>query len=362
LVENKVISFAAIAYVLGMSNKKLSRWYKHVLSGYPEAKSNGDIFKHDHRPRGSQRKIRVPILEVNNLGREVAIDEKHIRGIYHTIISDNKTGRIILMARSTKASELCSIINNHLPLDKRMAVKVVTKDGASAYDWVARTMFPNATKILDKFHVLKWAFDGLQSTRIQFKNEHIIAEQKKKDELNRQYQIDKNVAKRNGTKISKYDYKYVEEKHVNGDTTKELLTRSKYLLYKYEDQWNPVQEERAQILFDTYPKLFNYYIAILEFRTWYSADDIGSNTSIKKLKLNDWIQKVREFKNEHMTALTITIKKNSGQIANYFIEGYTNATAEALNRNIKRFIGVNYGIRDLNYFYFRLNLLNNSTL
>ncbi|MFT6781497.1 MAG: transposase [Saprospiraceae bacterium] len=41
-----------------------------------------------------------------------------------------------------------------MPIELRMDVRVITKDGAQAYDWVARQSFPNATKILDKFHVL----------------------------------------------------------------------------------------------------------------------------------------------------------------------------------------------------------------
>jgi hypothetical protein len=37
------------------------------------------------------------------------------------------------------------------------------------------------------------------------------------------------------------------------------------------------------------------YIAILEFRTWYSSDQIGKNLNIKRLQLQDWIQKLKLF-------------------------------------------------------------------
>jgi transposase len=361
LVENKVISLSDIAYVLGMSNKKLSRWYKHVLSGYEIAKEKKEIYKYDHKPKGATKKIRVPIVNLNHMGRELAIDDKHFRGRYYTIISNNKTGKIILMARSIKASEICSIVNEHIPIELRMDVRVITKDGAQAYDWVARQSFPNATKILDKFHVLKWAFDALQYVRIQLRTEHIIEQHKAQEKLNIQFEIDRKIAKKNNTKISKRDYKLKTVIHANGDTTKQVLTRSRLLLFKYEDQWNNYQEQRAQLLFDLYPDFLQMYIAILEFRTWYSSDQIGKDLNIKRLQLQDWIQKLKLFKNDHINALAATMKRHSGQIINYFIEGFTNAPAETVNRNLKRLIGVSYGIRDLDYFYFRLNNINSST-
>jgi transposase len=344
-----------------MSSKKLSRWYKHVLSGYVLAKERGDLNKYDHKPRGVKRMIRVPIVDLAHMGREIAIDDKHFRGRYYTIISNNRTGKIILMARSIKASELCSIIREHMPLEQRMDVRVVTKDGADVYDWIARQCFPNATKILDKFHILKWAFNALQYVRIQLKTEHIIHQQKEEEKLKVQYNIDSKIAKKNKTKISRKNYKFKTEIHANGDTTKKLLTRSRYLLYKYEDQWNNYQEQRAQILFDLYPHFLEMYIMVLEFRTWYASDQIGIDLHIKKLQLDKWITKLKAFKNDHMSALAASIKRHSGQIINYFLEGFTNAPAETVNRNLKRLIGVSYGIRDLDFFYFRLNNINSST-
>jgi hypothetical protein len=37
---------------------------------------------------------------------------------------------------------------------------------------------------------------------------------------------------------------------VNGDTVKQLLARSRYILYKSREKWTINQEERARILFD----------------------------------------------------------------------------------------------------------------
>lgn len=362
MVENRIISFGDIAYVLGMSSKKLSRWYKHVLSGYMLAKKEKITRVHDYKPKDkSAKSIRVPLVIMANYGKELAIDEKHIRGMYHTIISNSKTGKIILMARTMKSKELYDIVRKHFTPEQMMGVEVVTKDGAECFDWLARQAFPNAMKVLDKFHVLKWVFDALQIIRHQLKIDYIIDQQREQNELNIQYQIALKIAKAQGEKISKRDFILKPIIHSNGDDTKQLITRSRYLLYKYEDQWNNNQVTRAQILFDLYPNLMEIYIDVLEFRDWYAKSNIGQDIHKWKFKLLDWIEKIKAYKIPTLNALAITIKRHSGQILNYFIGGHSNAPAEALNRNIKKFIGVNYGIRELDYFYYRLNILHLST-
>jgi hypothetical protein len=40
---------------------------------------------------------------------------------------------------------------------------------------------------------------------------------------------------------------------INGDTVKQLLARSRYLLYKSSKKWTNNQEERAKLLFELYP-------------------------------------------------------------------------------------------------------------
>lgn len=347
-----------MAYVLGMCSKKLNRWYKHILSGYREAKSTGKLRSGDVKIRGQNSKIRVPIVSLDHIGPHIAIDEKHIRGVYHTILSNGSSGKIIMMIRSMKSREIYACIRAHFSPEQMMSVRIVTKDGANCFDWVSRQAFPNAAKILDKWHVLKWAFEALQSVRVELKNQYVIQRYKEEQNLKRLYTKAKKDAKRQGMNVSRSDYKYVPEMLANGETVQEVLHRSRYLLYKYEDQWNREQVNRAQCLFDKYPKLEKVYIMILKFRTWYSKDNIGKSIGKIKGQLADWIKEIRTFNITSMSSLATTINRHAGQITNYFILGKTNAPAEALNRNIKRFIGVNYGIRELEYFYYRLNILN----
>jgi len=216
-----------------MCSKKLNRWYKHVLSGYIESKANGSLKIHDHTIGRSGQCIRVPIVALDHYGTHIAIDEKHIRGRYHTVISNGITGKIIFMIRSTSSRELYSIVRQHFTIEQMMGVKIVTKDGAQAYDWLSRQAFPNAAKVLDKYHVLKWVFDALQQVRIGFKNEYIIEQHEQEQKLKCEYQIALKRAKITGEKINRTDYKVNPEILANGETVKELLHRSRYLLYTY---------------------------------------------------------------------------------------------------------------------------------
>ena len=46
--------------------------------------------------------------------------------------------------------------------------------------------------------------------------------------------------------------------------------------------------------------------------------------------------------------------KHIGEICNYFLGYKTNASAEALNQNLQRFISINYGTRNSDFFLYRI--------
>ncbi|MBB2151804.1 hypothetical protein GM920_23125 [Pedobacter sp. LMG 31462] len=45
----------------------------------------------------------------------------------------------------------------------------------------------------------------------------------------------------------------------NGDTLKQLLARSRYLLFKHHNKWTQAQKNRAELLFERYPELNKAY-------------------------------------------------------------------------------------------------------
>ena len=54
-------------------------------------------------------------------------------------------------------------------------------------------------------------------------------------------------------------FKYSPKSFSNGDTLKQLLARSRYLLYKSSSKWTESQQQRATILFEKYPDIEKAY-------------------------------------------------------------------------------------------------------
>jgi len=74
-------------------------------------------------------------------------------------------------------------------------------------------------------------------------------------------------------------------------------------------------------------------------------------------KLYQWYLEVEKEAVMEMENFKSLVERNEGIIVNYFVKGDTNARAEAINSKIQRFIMMNQGTRDREFFYFRLDKL-----
>ncbi len=139
----------------------------------------------------------------------------------------------------------------------------------------------------------------------------------------------------------------------NGDTPRELLARSKYLLYKFEEDWTLTQARRAAILFERYPLLKVAYKLTLQFRVIYK------NTSkIRALEqFNEWKEKVLQLKIEEFYTAMNSLEYHLENILNFFDNRSTNANAESFNSKIKHFRANLRGVTDVKFFLFRLEKL-----
>ena len=339
MVEGKPISIGNVAYVLGMSSKKLHRWYQQVLSGFTQSEKRGEIGRHNLRVKeeGGEVEIAVPILEEKNLGSQMAVDEKTIDGVCYTILSNRQSSKIALMAATLKTEYLMQAIKS-FDIEKRMQVKSLSRDMASNYDWFGRQAFMNAYHVIDKFHVIKNIIEQLQSVRIRYRQQELAlrreAKQKKES--------------------------FPEVCFSNGDTTLQLLARSRGLLFLLPNQWSIQQKQRAEILFELYPEIKTAYHCVLKIRQWFTAPK-GKTTykktrEEKQCKIKQLIDELKQTAIEEVENIAYLIEKNSAQILHYFIAKETNAKAEALNQNLQRFINVNYGARNTDFFLYRIKV------
>jgi len=91
------------------------------------------------------------------------------------------------------------------------------------------------------------------------------------------------------------------------------------------------------------------------FRNFYEAKTM--NTAIKRLE--KWFEKIESYKTQFPAFVTAaqSIKHHQAAIMQYFIERSTNASAESFNAKIKGFRALLRGVRDMEFFLFRVSKL-----
>ena len=239
---------------------------------------------------------------------------------------------MVAMVKVTKAEIVIKILHK-IPLKHRKKVKEVTLDMAGNMGLIVKKSFPNATLVIDRFHVQKLALDALQEIRIKHRWEAIDTE-------NDAIEYARNKSIKHSPKVLS-----------NGDTLKQLLARSRYLLYKSSSKWTDNQVQRAAILFEEYPDLEKAY-KLCQNLSW-----IFNNTKDKTsalIRLAKWDEKVRQAKFKSFNTIARTMSIHYQNILNYFDNRSTNASAESFNAKIKAFRAQFRGVRNVEFFLFRL--------
>jgi transposase len=114
-------------------------------------------------------------------------------------------------------------ILDKIPLEKRNMVAEVTVDMAGSMNLIAKRCFPKTEIVTDRFHVQKLASEAVQEERIRLRWEVI--------------ELDNTAiqkARENGKT-------YKAELLDNGDTHKQLLARSRYIVFKSKAKWTKVK-------------------------------------------------------------------------------------------------------------------------
>ena len=238
------------------------------------------------------------------------------------------------MVASTSALKIIEVLEK-IPLTKRLEVKEITLDMARNMEFASRMSFPNAQLVTDRFHVVKLVLEALQHLRIKYRWE---ATDKENEEIKK--------ARANGVK-------YNPEVLSNGDMLKQLLSRSRYLLFKQSASWTSTQQSRAEILFTKYPLLQTAHQLASQFRNIYE----NHNPENAKRQFRDWINEIRNSSIKEFNTAAKSIEYHLDTITNFFNNRSTNASAESFNSKIKLFRANQKGVRDVKFFLFRLEKL-----
>lgn len=215
----------------------------------------------------------------------------------------------------------------------RAKVKEVTLDMANSMKSIVTKCFVNAVQVTDRFHVQKLVNEAVQDIRVQERWKALDTENNLILEARKQA------------------IQFIPFEFDNGDTAKQLLIRSRYLLTMDISKWTNNHKQRADILFKQYPLLKQAYNLAQQLRSIYDK------TTVKEIaytKLARWYNDVQNTGLKQFSTVINTIQINYKTILNYFDNRSTNASAESFNAKIKAFRAQFRGVRDVDFFLYRL--------
>ena len=323
-MDSKPISCFHLGEYFQVDGKQLQQQYKDHISDYK------DWEQKDHATDW--------MVFPQNMGVRLSIDETALsNGELYTIVTNKaakgRKGTIVAMIKGTQTEQIVEVLDK-IPEGLCRKVEEVTLDMAANMVSAVRRSFPYAHLVTDRFHVQKLAHDAVQEIRIKYRWEALDQE----NELN--------------TKAKQERTTYTPEVFSNGDTLKQLLARSRYLLFKHHSKWTPSQKQRAELLFPRYPELKKAYdlaVAMGDiFRTCKNKEH-----AFKKLAL--WYNQVDDAGIDAFRTVSKSIQVHYISILNFFINRSTNASAESFNAKVKAFRATSRGVRDISFFLFRLS-------
>jgi transposase len=303
-----------------IDGEQLGRHYKEHLSDY----STWDQKEHADKW----------LLYPQNICTNISIDETSVsNGKLYTIVTNKAAkgnkGCLIAIIEGTSSQQVIEALER-IPEDVRNQVEEVTLDMADSMRKIVRSCFPKAIRVIDRFHVQKLALDALQEMRIAHRWDAINEETNAKEEA----------------KLSQTKYQPVLFR--NGDTAKQLLARSRYLLFKSPEKWTESQKIRSEILFEQYPDLQLGYSLTHSLRMIYAKNTIKDAA---RLSLARWYNKVSESGFKSFNTIAGTIYEHYDEILNFFINRSTNASAESFNAKIKAFRASLRGVIDIKFSF-----------
>jgi transposase len=272
-----------------------------------------------------------------NIGSDLSIDETSVsNGELYTIVTNKsakgKKGVLVAIVEGTSSEKVIEALER-IPEEKLNEVKEITLDMSDSMQRIVRHCFPKARRVIDRFHVQKLAYDALQEMRIAHRWDAINEETEQKEE-----------AKLSGTKYEAFIYE-------NGDTRKQLLARSRYLLFKSPEKWSRKQKQRAKILFEQYPDIDKAYSLTHSLRRIFNKNTIKDAA---RLSLARWYNQVAESEFKSFNTISATFYEHYDEILNFFVNRSTNASAESFNAKIKSFRASLRGVVDTKFFFFRI--------
>jgi len=292
------------------------------------------------------------MLFPDNFDKDMSLDETCLsNGEVYTILTNKAAhgskGALAAMVRGV-ASDTVSAILKMVPVEQRRKVETVTTDLSSAMMLTARSVFPKAQLVNDRFHVQQLMSEAVDQMRIVLRWEVLDAENK----AIREHRARRRAAHTRAERelIGEWE----PERMSNGETKPQIMARSRHIILMHKSKWNAQQQARAEILFQMFPDLEKAYSLYLSLVDIFNKK---SKTGVARLDLARWYNDVEKFGYDGFNKVIETFENHNDTIVNYFEDRLTNASAESFNAKIKAFRTQFRGVGDIKFFMYRLATL-----
>lgn len=142
-----------------MNGQTLRKQYKEVISGFREWAEADHANKY--------------LIFPDNIGENLSLDETSLsNGDVYTLLTNKagkgKKGTLVAIIQGVSADNINKILRK-IPYKHREKVKTITTDLSSAMMLIAKTTFPSATLINDRFHVQQLMNEAVDQLRIAYR-------------------------------------------------------------------------------------------------------------------------------------------------------------------------------------------------
>ena len=295
--------------------RKTNRLSAFIIEQLKEKQSMKDVARLSNVSSTTVAKL-LPCLatSASYLPEVLCIDEfRGNAGNYNYQVSliDGKLGKPIDIIECRHKHYLFSYFNRFSKA-QREKVKYVVMDLWQPYKDLARTYFPNAKIVADRFHYVRYIVQAVDSVRKKVQS-NLTPEQRK---------------------YFKHSRKLLLSRYIN--LTKEQQEELEYILINYSEELRSVYNEKEELL------------NIVHSGEKYAAID----------KLNEWVKDNSDSNCEVLKECAKTYTNWIKEIRNSLLVPYSNGVMEGYNNKIKVLKRVAFGFRNFQNFKARILLLN----
>ena len=236
----------------------------------------------------------------NNDGVVLCLDEVAVRKghRYETVLMDAKLGCVLGMGHQRSFDSTSVLLAHHVLSPE--AVQTFVVDMWDPFHKAIKSLFPLATIVIDKYHVVQKVTQALDQVRKKFPK----------------------------------------------------LKKARFLLLKGYEKLNEQQRLRLDELLEEQPMLASAYYLKETFREIYKLENYGDAVDA----FEEWIQLAWSSPYPSFHEVAKTLENWKAEILQYFLSRYTNGRTEGTNHKIKNIKRRAYGYRNLERFRLRVFL------